>query len=100
MLRQIEWWFQNWPVTKSGVLPVPTLFLIKNFDGKFCFSLRTLTKSWFDVPTIQMPIFLLFVSAGVLFDSAFSMWVSLNGAIGICNRYVQATSFSKKTGFS
>ena len=26
----------------------------------------------------QMPIFLLFVSAGVLFDGAFSLWVSLN----------------------
>ena len=24
-----------------------------------------------------MPVFLLFVSAGILFDSAFSMWVSL-----------------------
>ena len=28
-------------------------------------------KNWFDVPTIQMPVFDLFVSAGVLFDSAF-----------------------------
>ena len=32
----------------------------------------------FDVPTTQMPIFLVFVSAGVLFDGAFSVWVSLN----------------------
>ena len=26
MLRQIEWWIQNGPITKSGVLPVTTLF--------------------------------------------------------------------------
>ena len=57
MLRQIEW-----------VLPVTTLFF-----WKFCFSLRT----WFDVPTTQMHIFTLFVSAAVLFDGAFSLWVSL-----------------------
>ena len=36
-------------------------------------------KSWFDVPTTQMPIFLLSVSARVLFDGAFSLWVSLKG---------------------
>ena len=35
-------------------------------------------KSWFDVPTTEMPIFLLFVCAGVLFDGNFSLWVSLN----------------------
>ena len=33
--------------------------------------------SWFDVPKYQMPIFVLFVSAGVLFDGAFFLWVSL-----------------------
>ena len=32
---------------------------------------------WFDVLATQMPIFVLFVSAGVLFDGAFSLWVSL-----------------------
>ena len=30
MLRQIEWRLQNGPITKSGVLPVTTLFF-----GKF-----------------------------------------------------------------
>ena len=24
MLRQIEWWVQNGPITKNGVLPVTT----------------------------------------------------------------------------
>ena len=27
MLKQIEWRLQNRPITKSGVLPVTTLFL-------------------------------------------------------------------------
>ena len=35
MLRQREWWLQNGPTTKNGVLPVTTLFF-----WKFCFSLR------------------------------------------------------------
>ena len=26
ILRQIEWWKQNWPITKNGVLPVTTVF--------------------------------------------------------------------------
>ena len=30
MLRQIEWRLQNGPTTKSGVLPVTTLFLLQN----------------------------------------------------------------------
>ena len=71
MLRQIEWWVQNWPITKNGILPVTALFF-----RKFCFSLRTFYKSWFDIPTTQMSIFVLFLSAGVLFDCAFSPWVS------------------------
>ena len=33
--------------------------------------------SWFDVPATQMSIFILSVSAGVLFEGAFSLWVSL-----------------------
>ena len=32
--------------------------------------------SWFYVPVTQMPL-VLFVSAGVLFDGAYSLWVSL-----------------------
>ena len=79
MLRQIEWWLQNGPITKDGVLPVTTLFF-----WKFCFSLRTSYKySWFNVPTAQMSIFVLFVSAGVLYDSAFSLWATLNWSVYI-----------------
>ena len=29
MLRQIEWRLQDGPITKSGVLPVATLFFLK-----------------------------------------------------------------------
>ena len=32
---------------------------------------------WFDVQTTQMSIFILFESVKFLFDSAFSLWVSL-----------------------
>ena len=39
MLRQIEWWVQNGPITKNGVLPVTTFW-------KFCFSLRTSYKEF------------------------------------------------------
>ena len=35
----IEWWVQNGPITKNGVLPITTLFF-----WKFCFSLRTSYK--------------------------------------------------------
>ena len=35
MLRQIEWWVQNGPITNNRVLPVTTLFFTK-----FCFSLK------------------------------------------------------------
>ena len=36
-----------------------------------------LTKSCLDVKTTQMSIFILFVSAGILFESDFSLWVLL-----------------------
>ena len=39
MLRQIESWVQNGPITKKGVLPATSLFFLK-----FCFSLRTCYK--------------------------------------------------------
>ena len=75
MLRQIELWVPNGPITETGVLLVTTLCF-----WKFCFSLRTV-KSWFDVPATHMCIFVLFVRAGVIFDDAFSLWVSLTTTI-------------------
>ena len=38
---------------------------------------ESLIRIWFDLPKTQMPILALYVTAGVLFDSAFSLWVSL-----------------------
>ena len=60
-----KWTYHKEP-WKKGVSPVITLFF-----WKFCYSLRTSSKRWFDVPTTEMSIFLLFVSARVLFVSAF-----------------------------
>ena len=37
-----------------------------------------LMNNWFNVPTAQTLIFVLFLRAGVLFDGAFSLWVSLS----------------------
>ena len=53
------------------VWPVTTLFFLK-----FVSVWEPLKMSWFDVPTTQMPIFILFVSAAVLFGGA--LWVSLS----------------------
>ena len=80
VLRQTKWWVQNGSIAKkqSRVLPVITLFF-----WKFCFSLRTSYKSWFNVPMTQMPIFEVFASAGVLLEGAFSLWVPLTAML-IC----------------
>ena len=48
------------------------------FFEKFVSFYESLIKSWFDAPTTQMSIFMLSLIAGVLFESAFSLWVSLN----------------------
>ena len=69
MLRQIKWTLQNRPIKKNGVLPVTTLFFLK-----FCFSLRTSYKKLICCTTTKMPIFLLFVNAGVSFDGAIKIW--------------------------
>ena len=84
MLRQIEWGVQNRLLTKNGVLPVTTLFF-----RKFCLNLRTSYEEliWC-TNTTQMAIFMLFESVGVLFEGAFSLWVSLSWLSfkkGICS---------------
>ena len=68
MLRQNERRVQNGPVKSNGVLPLATLFLWKiNFSIWTC---------WLNLPTSQISINILFVSAWVLFECVFSMWVS------------------------
>ena len=71
-VRQIEWRVQNGPAAKDGVSPVTT-----SFFWNFCFSLRTSYKELTWCMPNQMSIFILFVSAWVLFEGAFSLWVSL-----------------------
>ena len=39
--------------------------------------MRPLIKSWSDMPTTQISIFILFVSAADLFGGGFFLWVSL-----------------------
>ena len=54
---------------------------------KFLFQFKyPLVKSWFDVQVTQMSMFVLFVSAGVLFGGDFSLWVLLT-----CFRFCQTS---------
>ena len=77
MLRQIEWEVQNEPITKNGILLVATsfFFFVLFFFVFFNFVSvhKPLTKSRFDVPTTQISVFKFLVSAGVLFEGAFSL---------------------------
>ena len=66
-------------ITKSGVFLVTTLFF-----GKFVLVLEPLKKSQFGVPTTQIPIFVFFLSSGVQFYSAFSLWISLRYINNVC----------------
>ena len=55
------------------------------FCWKFCFRLEPLKKSWFDVLTTQMSIFILFVSARVLFEGTIFLFVSFRDEIAAVN---------------
>ena len=72
MLRQIEWWVQNGPVTKEQSFTSNYFIFLKNL---FQLKKEPLIKSWFDVLMTRTP-YSYFVSAGVLFGGAFSLWVS------------------------
>ena len=55
MLRKIEWWVQNGPIVKNGVLPVPNLLF-----WKFCLILRISYKEllWCPSnPNVHIPTF-------------------------------------------
>ena len=62
----------NWSISKNRTLPVTALFF-RNYVSVY----EPLVKSWFDVSTTQMTILIVFVSAGVLFERIYSLWVSL-----------------------
>ena len=55
------------PITKMGVLPVTETTVSVS---------EPLTNTWFNVPATHMLIFILSVSVRVLFEGAFSLWVS------------------------
>ena len=67
MFKQIKLVVQNGLIAKNYFI----------FFEHFAFVWEPLTKSWYDVPTTQMSIFLLHLTAGVLFEGAFSLWTSL-----------------------
>ena len=55
MFKQIEWWVQNEPITKNGLLPVTALFF-----RKLCFGLRNTYKEliWYNFdPNAHIPTF-------------------------------------------
>ena len=60
----------KWTYQKDEILPVATLFFGFFFFSFFLLSLRTIC---YDVITTEISTFLLFVSAGVSFESAFSL---------------------------
>ena len=73
MLRQVEWWVQNGPITKNGVLPVTTLFF-----WKFLFHSRNSYKELIWCTNDPNAHISTFCKRWVLFDDAFSLWVSLS----------------------
>ena len=62
------------------------------FFSKPCFSLRTSYKELIWFTNDPMPIFVLFVSAGVSFDGAFTLWVSLKKTMSIVLKWNSALS--------
>ena len=71
-LRQMEWGLKIGLIAKNAVLPLTTLFFEDLISVK-----EPLINSWFDAPISRMHIFILFVSAWVLFEGVFSLWESL-----------------------
>ena len=60
------------PITKKGVLPVTALLFWKSYFGR-----RTSSKELIWCTNYSVSIHILFVSTWVLFEGAFSLWVSL-----------------------
>ena len=72
MLRQIEWGVQKRSFAKNRVLPLTIFFFEKLISVR-----EPLVNSWFNVPSTQLPIFILFVSTRILLEGAFFLRVSL-----------------------
>ena len=65
ILRQMERGVQNGSIVKNFCLLVNTSFFWIFFQFK-----NLLLKNWFDLPTTEMPMFILFISAEVLYEGA------------------------------
>ena len=90
MFIQTKWGVQNGLFVKNGVMPVTILYF-----RKFCFSLRPRIKIWFEVPTIQMAIFMLFKRWKFLWGCFFSVSIFNSRKI-----YNNTTSKIKKSDYS
>ena len=72
ILKQIEWWVQNGPITKNEVLPVTTLFF-----WKFCFIIRTSFKELIWSTNYPSAHIHAFRKRSSFIWGALSLWVSL-----------------------
>ena len=72
ILRQTEWWDQNGPITKNGVLSGTTFF------RKFCFSWRTSYKEMIWCTNYPNVHICTFCKRWSFFEGAFFLWVSLS----------------------
>ena len=66
-------------------LPQRAEFYQLYFFENFVLVLEFCIKSWFDVPTTQMFIFIFSENVGVLFEGSFSLWLSLIKFYHTCN---------------
>ena len=94
---------ENGPITK-WTSHKEWSFVSKYFLLRILFQFKNpIIKSWFNVPTTQMSIFIIFVSAGVLFEVAFFQCVPLEKQIfqfsSLFNRYFQQKMASKLSIF-
>ena len=90
IVRQIEWGVKIDLSQRMDFLSLTTLYF-----WKFNLCIRTSYQCWFDVSIAQIYIFILFVSASVLFGGVFSLWVSLNSFL-LFNILSTLTTTSKK----
>ena len=76
MLRQIEWRVQNKRSTKNGVLRLTVFFFFRKFCCSWTISHKELI-SCTKHPNVHIHTYWFLESVGVLFEGAFSLWVSL-----------------------
>ena len=73
MLRQIEWWLQNGPITKNWVLPATNVFF-----WKLCFSFRTSCKELIWCTNNPISHICTFCKHWSFIWPCFFLWISLS----------------------